>query len=177
MNETNERLKAAVLVPVYRNKKGELILVLVRRTEGDIHGGQLAFPGGKVAGEDKSTLDTALREAEEEIGLNRTNVEILEQLPNVFTQTSRFDITPFLAKIVRPEKWKIAEREVAEVLEVQIKDLLALGAHGEEIKNFPQWPKPRKVPFYRVGKYQLWGATYRILSPILGELFNGKWNF
>ena len=176
MNETNERLKAAVLVPVYRNKTGELILVLVRRTEGDIHGGQLAFPGGKVASEDKSPLDTALQEAEEEIGLNRTNVEILEQLPNVFTQTSRFDITPFLAKIVRPEKWKIAEREVAEVIEVPVKELLKPKAHGEEIMHFPQWPDPRKVPFYRVGKYQLWGATYWILSPILKELSKGNWN-
>ncbi|HEX2896840.1 MAG TPA: CoA pyrophosphatase [candidate division Zixibacteria bacterium] len=175
MNESNERLKAAVLVPVYRNKSGELILVMVRRTEGDIHGGQLAFPGGKVSAADRTPLDTALREAEEEIGLKKSNVEILEQLPNVFTQTSRFDITPFLAKIVRPEKWIMAEREVAEILEIPVKDLLAPDAYGEEIKRFPQWPEPRKVQFYRVGQYQLWGATYRILSPILKDLTMGKW--
>lgn len=175
MNELLERLKAAVLVPVYRNKSGELILVLVRRTEGDIHGGQLAFPGGKMSSADKSLLDTAIREAEEEIGLKKSNVEILEQLPNVFTQTSRFDITPFLAKIVRPEKWILAEREVAEILEVPVETLLSPDAYGEEVKNFPQWPEPRKVPFYRVGKYQLWGATYRILSPILRDLTVGRW--
>jgi 8-oxo-dGTP pyrophosphatase MutT (NUDIX family) len=173
MNEI--RQKAAVLVPVYRNDGGELILVLVRRTEGDIHGGQLAFPGGKMSSLDDSLLDTALREAEEEIGLRKSNIEILEQFPNVYTQTSRFDITPFLARIVPPEKWTPNEREVAEIIEVSVEDLTKPEAHGEEIKNFPQWPAPRNTPFYRVGKYQLWGATYRILNPILNQLCNDKW--
>jgi len=173
MNEV--RQKAAVLVPVYRNDAGELILVLVRRTEGDIHSGQLAFPGGKMSSTDHSLLNTALRESEEEIGLKKTNIEILEQLPNVHTQTSQFDITPFLAKIIRPIKWKRAEREIEEIIEIPVKELINPNAHGEEIKNFPQWPEPRNVPFYRVGKYQLWGATYRILTPILEKLLEQKW--
>jgi 8-oxo-dGTP pyrophosphatase MutT (NUDIX family) len=173
MNEL--RQKAAVLVPVYRNDAGELILVLVRRTEGDIHGGQLAFPGGKMSSADDSLVATALRETEEEIGLNKSNIEILEQLPNVHTQTSRFDITPFLAKIVRPIEWILDTREIAEIIEFSLRDLSTPEAHGEEIKNFPEWSAPRIVPFYRVGKYQLWGATYRILNPILIALHNGKW--
>ncbi|MGH8015671.1 MAG: NUDIX hydrolase [Candidatus Zixiibacteriota bacterium] len=175
MNDSESRIKAAVLVPVYRDQHGELILVLVRRTEGEIHGGQLAFPGGKMSAGDKSPLDTALREAEEEIGLKISLVEILEQLPNVFTQTSRFDITPFLAKIIRPKNWRIAEREIAEIIEMSVRDLLKPDAHGEEVKIFPTWPGPRVVPFYRVGEHQLWGATYRILGPIVADLLNGKW--
>ncbi len=173
MNEI--RLKAAVLVPVYRNEAGELILVLVRRTEGDIHGGQLAFPGGKMSSNDKTLLDTAFRETEEEIGLKKSNIEILEKLPNVFTQTSRFDITPFLAKIIRPAKWTRAEREVEEIIEFPVSELLKPEAHGEEIKNFPQWPAPQKIPFYRIGQYQLWGATYRILNQILEDFLRGRW--
>ena len=173
MNEI--RQKSAVLVPVYRNEGGELILVLVRRTEGDIHRGQIAFPGGKMSSNDKTLLDTALRETEEEIGLKSSQVEILERLPNVFTQTTRFDITPFLARIIRPTKWTRAEREIEEVIEISVKELLNPDSHGQEIKNFPQWRGPRMVPFYRVGQYQLWGATYRILNPILMELLNGKW--
>lgn len=173
MNEV--RLKAAVLVPVYRNKEGNIVLVLVRRTGGDIHGGQIAFPGGKASPQDKSPLDTALRETEEEIGLKKANVEVLEQLPNVFTQTSQFDITPFLGKIVRPEQWTVNSREVAEILEVPVRDLTKSDAHGKEVKNFPLWLAPRSVPFYRIGKYQLWGATYRILNPIVAKLLNGYW--
>ncbi len=173
MNEI--RQSAAVLVPVYRDGAGELILVLVRRTEGDIHSGQIAFPGGKMSSNDKTLLDTAFREAEEEIGLKSSQVEILERLPNVFTQTSRFDITPFLARIIRPTKWTRAEREVAEIMEWPVKELAKPESHGLEIMHFPQWPVPRLVPFYRVGKYQLWGATYRILNPIVKELLSGKW--
>lgn len=176
MSDKLSRQKAAVLVPVYRDQLGELILVLVRRTEGDIHGGQIAFPGGKKTENDKSLLDTALREAEEEVGLKKSNVEVLSRLPDVFTQTSKFEITPFLAKVIRPEKWRRNKREVAEIIEVPVIELLKPGSHGEEIKNFPSWPEPKIVPFYRVGKYQLWGATYRILSPIVIELYDGRWS-
>jgi 8-oxo-dGTP pyrophosphatase MutT (NUDIX family) len=175
MAKSNKRLKAAVLVPVYRDKSGELILVLVRRTDSDIHGGQIAFPGGKMSSNDKTLLDTALRESEEEIGLKKTNVEILKRLPNVLTQTSRFDITPFLARIVRPESWQPDRREIAEIIEIPLRDLARPEAHGEEIKNFPEWLTPRNIPFYRVGNYQLWGATYRILNPILNQLCDGQW--
>lgn len=175
MVESNERLKAAVLIPLYRDNNGELILVLVRRTEGDIHGGQLAFPGGKMSSTDNSLKKTALRETEEEIGLKSTNIEILEQLPNVYTQTSRFDITPFLAKILRPVEWIPDKREIAEIIEIPVKDLASPESHGEEIKNFLEWPSPQLIPFYRVGNYQLWGATYRILNPIVDKLLNAQW--
>ncbi len=175
MAESSGRLKAAVLVPLYRDNGGELILVLVRRTEGDIHGGQLAFPGGKMSADDKSLMDTALRETKEEIGLKQSNIEILEQLPNVYTQTSRFDITPFLARIVRPLEWSPDEREIAEIIEIPVRDIAKPEAYGEEIMSFQQWSSPRNIPFYRVGNYQLWGATYRILNPILSELINGQW--
>ncbi len=177
MVASNDRLKAAVLVPLYRDNGGELILVLVRRTEGDIHGGQLAFPGGKMSADDKSLTDTALRETEEEIGLKKSNIEILEQLPNVYTQSSRFDITPFLARIARPLEWSPDEREIAEIIELPVNDLVRAENRGEEIMNFPEWPAPRLVPFYRIGKFHLWGATYRILNPILMELLNGKWKY
>ena len=107
--------------------------------------------------------------------LKSSNIHILERLPNVHTQTSRFDITPFLARIVRPENWRPDNREIAEIIEIPLRDLAKPEAHGEEIKNFPEWPAPRLVPFYRVGNYQLWGATYRILNPIVDKLLNGIW--
>ena len=169
------RLQAAVLVPVYRNESGELILVLVRRAEGDIHGGQIAFPGGKKSSIDKTLLDTALRETTEETGLPSSDVVILEQLPSVHTQTSQFDITPYLAKIIRPDNWTPSQREVAEILEVPLIKITHPDSHGEEIKNFKHLPEPKVIPFYRIGKYEIWGATYRILNPIMKRLSNGYW--
>ena len=70
-------MDAAVLVPVFRDLTGELHLVMIRRTAGGLHGGQLAFPGGRPESEDGSMLETAIRETQEEIGLGRDRIQIL----------------------------------------------------------------------------------------------------
>jgi hypothetical protein len=94
----------------------------------------------------------------------------------VETLTSGFRIHPFLARIVAPDRWWWSEREVAEVIEVPVHELARPGAHGEELRSFPGWPAPRVTPFYRVGAYQLWGASYRILHPLLPRLLAGEWD-
>lgn len=172
--------EAAVLVPIYRSADGQLKLVLVRRTDRGIHGGQIAFPGGKRTPADHTFLETALREAREEIGLLPENVEILEHLPAIETKTTGFRIYPFLALIVRPESWKLEREEIVEVLEVPISDFAAPNAHGEEIRHLPSASRGKpaeahRIGFYRVGRHKLWGATYRILEPLLPRLIVGEW--
>jgi 8-oxo-dGTP pyrophosphatase MutT (NUDIX family) len=120
-------------------------------------------------------LDTALREANEEIGLAVDAVEILEQLPVIETRSTAFRITPFLARILPPDGWKRAEREIAEVLEVRLADLTKPDAQEEEFRRFPTWSEPRRTPFYRVGRYKLWGATYRIVHPLIPRLAAEEW--
>ena len=109
-------------------------MVLVRRSEGGAHGGQLAFPGGKPDPDDGSMLQTALREAWEEIGISPEAVEVLAHLPPTDTRTSGFRIFPFLARITPPVQWHRNEREVAEILDVRLADLALPEAHGEEVK-------------------------------------------
>ncbi len=176
------RIDAAVLVPVFRRRAegaptagpGDLRLIVIRRAEGGIHGGQLAFPGGKRDPEDASLRDTALRESFEEIGLDG-EVEILDRLPAIGTLTSGFRVTPFLARIEEPTAWRLDEREIAEVLDVRLADLERPRSHGEEMKSFPTWKVPRLIPYYRVGPYKLWGLTYRILRPLVPRLLAGEW--
>jgi 8-oxo-dGTP pyrophosphatase MutT (NUDIX family) len=168
------RLDAAVLVPLHRNGSGELRLTLVRRADGGLHGGQIAFPGGKREATDRSFEQTALREAREEIGLRPEGVEVLARLPEVDTLTTGFRIVPFLSRIEPPPRWEIDRREIAEVLDVAIEELGRPRAHGEEIRSFPTWPRPRRIAFYRVGPYKLWGASYRILHPLLARLAAGE---
>jgi 8-oxo-dGTP pyrophosphatase MutT (NUDIX family) len=169
-------VEAAALVPVYRDGEGEMRLVLVHRAEGGIHGGQLALPGGKRDAQDASMLDTALREAWEEIGLARERIQVLAELPPAETRTTGFRILPFLARIVRPAQWRPDAREVAEIIEVKLSELARPGAHAEEVVQLPGWPAPRSTPFYRVGPHRLWGVTYRIVDPLLPRLLAGEWN-
>lgn len=177
MNERGENTlqDAAVLVPVFRDGSGDLTIVVVRRTEWGIHGGQIAFPGGKRAPGDGSLLETALREAEEEIGIDRTLVNVLEELPVVDTITTGFRIQPFLAALRSPQEWRPETREIAEVLEVKVADLLDPGNQGEETWSLPGWSSPRRIRFFHLGEHKLWGASYRVLRPLLPRLASGDW--
>jgi len=152
-------------------------VVLVRRTDGGVHGGQIAFPGGKREEGDSSLADTALREAREEIGLDPSNVAVLDALPVVDTITTGFRIHPFLGRVSPPRVWRPAPREVAEIMEMTVEGFLDPSVHGEELWSFPEWPAPRKVRFFRVGEHKLWGATYRILRPLLPRMVSGEWEF
>ena len=89
---------AAVLVPLFRDDQGELRLVLVRRGEGGIHGGQLAFPGGRREADDRTPLDTAIREACEETGLSRDAIEVLDRLPVIETLSTGFRALALMIK-------------------------------------------------------------------------------
>jgi 8-oxo-dGTP pyrophosphatase MutT (NUDIX family) len=167
---------AAVLVPVYRDAEGDVRVILVRRTDGGAHGGQIAFPGGKREPSDDSLVHTALREAHEEIGLNPVAAEVLVQLPEVITITTGFRIVSYLARITPRQKWKLEAREVAEVFDVKVSDLARPEARGESIERFPEWPNPLRIEFFHLGEHRLWGATYRILEPIIPRLLRGDWD-
>jgi 8-oxo-dGTP pyrophosphatase MutT (NUDIX family) len=167
--------ESAVLVPVYRDAAGEANLLLIRRTDYGVHGGQLAFPGGKREPADASLLATALRETEEEIGLPGAAIEVLAALPPVTTLTSNFYIAPFLARIAPPPTWRVQPTEVAEVLPVPLRYLADPAHAGRENWQLPGWPAPAPVDFWRVGPHYLWGATYRIVHALLPRLLAGEW--
>ena len=169
------RIESAVLVPLYRDGAGALRLVVIRRAPGGIHGGQLGFPGGKPEPGDASPFATALREAEEEIGLPHSAVTRLADLPAVFTQATGYNIDPFLARIVRPPRWRLDPREVDEVLEPSLDELARPEAHGESLERLPRSDEPVRIAFYRIGPHRLWGASYRILHPLLPRLRAGEW--
>ena len=167
-------IDSAALIPLYRDANGDVRLVLIRRGAGGIHGGHLAFPGGKRDPGDASLRETAVREAHEEIGLAPAAVEVLAELPSIETRTSGFRIHPFLARIIRPAGWQPCVREVAEILEVRLSELAAEESHRTASSSLSA-AEAQRVPFYRVGPYQLWGASYRIFHPLLPRLLAGEW--
>jgi 8-oxo-dGTP pyrophosphatase MutT (NUDIX family) len=169
----NPLIESAVLVPVFRRADGVWRIVLVHRSDHGVHGGQIGFPGGKCDVVDRSLLETALREASEEIGLSRDRVKVIEALPPVETLTTAYRISPFLAQIDPPPEWTRSE-EIVEVLEVAVDDLTKPEAHGEDMAGLPGWTGPRPLPFFKLGTHRIWGATYRILQPLLPRLQAGN---
>lgn len=162
---------AAVLVPVLDTAEHGSSVVVIVRTDHGTHGGQLAFPGGIHEVDDADMRATALREAEEEIGLAADQVEIVRALPSLVTLTTNFRIHPFLANIrERPPLWQPDPLEVAEVLEIPLDHLRHPDTHGYAHHDYPGMPANLKLPYFQVGAHRLWGATYRILKPLLDEL-------
>lgn len=171
-----QQTQAAVLVPVFRDPAAGLRLVVIRRVDAGIHGGQISFPGGKPERTDTSLVETAVRETTEEIGLGRGDVEIIEALPVVRTQTSRFDIHPFLGRIRPPSTWRPQEREVAEVIEIGVAELAHPGVRALESVQPHSTAAPITVPCFRVAGTLIWGATYRILDPLVARLAGSEWD-
>jgi 8-oxo-dGTP pyrophosphatase MutT (NUDIX family) len=167
---------SAVLAPVYRDPQGRLRLVFIRRAPHGIHGGQIAFPGGRREPGDADLLATALREAHEEIGLDPASVEVLAELPVIPTTMTGFRVAPFLGRLQGPPPtWKRQETEIDEILEVPLDDLLAPEAHAVESWQLDGWPDAHDVAFYRIGPHKLWGLTYRIVETLLPRLTAGEW--
>jgi 8-oxo-dGTP pyrophosphatase MutT (NUDIX family) len=157
---------AAVLALLYPCAGGDgLCLVLTRRTESvDSHRGQISFPGGSMdPGE--IPVETALREANEELGVDPTGVEMLGELSRLYIQPSDFCVYPVVAYTAERPSFVANSEEVAEVIEVPVSHLLALTAHCEEIWQIRG--APTRVPFYVVGHHKVWGATAMMLSELL----------
>ena len=131
------------------------------------HPGQIAFPGGKVDPTDASAEAAALREAQEEIGLNRDKVEIIASLPTHETVTS-FSITPFIG-LIRDDFDPIPEPgEVEEVFSVPLSHVLDPNRYAIERRRWlGQWRSYYAVPY---GPYYIWGATARILRALADRM-------
>lgn len=170
---THETWRTAAVLVAFCKRNERLKLVLIRRGGTGLYGGQLGFPGGKTEPGDTSPLETALREAEEEIGISAKSIEVMEPLPVIHTRTTRFRIHPYLVRVSPPETWSVQESEIDEVLEIDVDSVLDPGALGEELMNFPTWQQPEVRKFISVGGDRIWGITYRILKPLLDRLSAG----
>jgi len=169
-------IDAAVVIPVYRTRDGELHIVMVLRNPGGVHGGQIAFPGGKRDPQDATMLDTALREIREELGLMVPKADVLAELPMEQTRTTGYRVFPYLARIVVPTRWQIAKHEIAELVDVKLSDLTRPGSHDNMTDHLPTDQESEQDSFYQVGPHRLWGLSYRILCPVLPRLLAGEWN-
>jgi 8-oxo-dGTP pyrophosphatase MutT (NUDIX family) len=167
LSERPEPVLAAVLVPLFCDLDGELRLVLTRRRS-DLrrHAGEISFPGGRQEPADADLSETALREAEEEIGLPRSEVEVIAALSPTSTFATNYTIHPFvgmLAHAPQPRRWRAAEHEVETVLEPALAKLpAARGRTAITRRGFTF-----ETDAYLFDGQIVWGATARILDDLL----------
>jgi 8-oxo-dGTP pyrophosphatase MutT (NUDIX family) len=125
------RKQSAVLIPVFRDTDGELRLVLVVRGPGGVHGGKLG-PCGEAEVGDRSPLETALREAAEEIGLTRGEIDVLAGLEPVNTRTTNFRVHPYLARVSPRARLRTALGEISGELTPSLRALADRAARGKQ---------------------------------------------
>lgn len=154
--------KSAVLILLFV-RDGRLKTIMIERTDVGVHAGQVSFPGGKAEPTDADSIDTALRETMEEIGIAVSRSDVVGELPPVKVPVSKFEIFPVVAFVEGVGDFVRSESEVKRVLEVDLDDLRA---------SFSTRPvtvagKQYDVPSFLCGSSVVWGAS----AMILAELF------
>jgi len=165
--EAHGRTEAAVLVPLHGWPDAPGLVFTERRHDLRRHAGEISFPGGRRdPGEE--LIDTALREAEEEIGLDRGSVEIVGALPPIGTFVTRYKVHPFVGLIEPGLAFTPNPDEVESVIVASLDDLVA----GFEMRRLVRRGVPIKTETYAVdrGDTVIWGATARILTTFLERL-------
>jgi 8-oxo-dGTP pyrophosphatase MutT (NUDIX family) len=162
---------AAVLVPLFKKGKDCHLLFTRRSEEVKYHKGEISFPGGVVDEEDSELEETALREAYEEIGLNKSDVQILGILDDIVTIT-QFIVTPIVGLFPYPYPFKVSEVEIAELIEVPLSFLVDEECFSE--KEIIRGGENEVVFAYQYGKHIIWGATARILKQFLDLILSER---
>jgi 8-oxo-dGTP pyrophosphatase MutT (NUDIX family) len=162
--------RAAVLVPVLAEPEGLRLVYTVRKADLNDHAGQISFPGGSMDPSDGSLLETALREAEEEIDLSRGLVEVVGELEEMYIPPSNFRVSPFVGLLPPGAEMVIAPDEVEEIFTVSLKELVA-----PETFRRALWRRDGRdyeVPVFSVdgSRREIWGATAAMTAALLVRL-------
>jgi 8-oxo-dGTP pyrophosphatase MutT (NUDIX family) len=161
--DVHGRIDAAVLVPLYLGKDGIHAVFTKRRSDLRRHPGEVSFPGGRQDDDETDLRVTALREAEEEIGLPPSAVELVGALQPTPTIATNYAVYPFVGLIEPGHEWLPSAREVEEVLEFSLRDLRA----GYSKRRLVRRGVPFRTDVYIVDEQLIWGATARMVSDLL----------
>jgi len=157
---------AAVLVPIYGWPQRPGLVFTERRSDLRRHAGEISFPGGRQDHDDEDLRRTALREAEEEIGLEPERVDLVGALPPIGTYVTSYRVHPFVGLIPEGLDLRPNPAEVETVLRFELEQLR--GAYG--MRRLVRRGIPIRTPTFEIGPHLIWGATGRILRDLLERL-------
>lgn len=158
--------RASVMAMFYPNKDGETYLALIlRKTSKGVHSAQVGFPGGKQEPSDLSSMHTALRETQEEIGVSQDDILVLKKLTQIYIPPSNFMVEPFLGVCKKTPKFVLQKTEVEALLEVKVSDLLDDRLYCKK-RVSTSYANDIEVPAYILNSHVVWGATAMMLSEV-----------
>lgn len=171
-----EPAAASVLVPLVQRPQGLQVLLTRRTAHLRDHAGQISFPGGRAEAHDVDAAATALREAEEEVGLDPARVEVIGLLPT-YTTVTRFVVTPVVALVQPHERLALDAFEVAEAFEVPLQFLMTPAHHQRHVFDAAGAKRQFLSMPWRVDgadgaprEYFIWGATAAMLRNLYAFL-------
>ncbi|WP_192349483.1 CoA pyrophosphatase [Algoriphagus sp. Y33] len=165
--------RGAVLILLYPNEKKAFFPLIKRPDYEGVHSGQIAFPGGKMEKEDGDEIETALREAWEEVGVHPEQVNLIGRMSTLFIPASNFLVTPVLGYSEAIPDFVPEEREVSKIIQTAVSTLYEPSFRKQKILEFSDNFR-LDTPYFEVDKEMVWGATAMILSELLQILENGK---
>ena len=164
--DAHGRTEAAVLVPLLGDAADPEIVFTERRSDLRRHAGEISFPGGRREGPEEELLTTALRESNEEVGLEPGDVELLGALPPIGTFVTNYKVHPFVGVIPDATQLDPSPTEVAAILRFRASQLRRSFA----MRRLMRLGLPIRTPTYEMGEHLIWGATARILGELLERL-------
>jgi 8-oxo-dGTP pyrophosphatase MutT (NUDIX family) len=164
--DAHGRTDAAVLLPLYGWPEQPGLVFTERRPDLRRHAGEISFPGGRQDDPAEDLRETALRESEEEIGLDRGAVELVGALPPIGTFVTSYKVHPFVGLVPEQLDLEPNPAEVGAILRFALDEL----RDGYGMKRLVRRGVPIRTPTYTVGRHLIWGATARILRDLLQRL-------
>ncbi len=166
MNRSRDTAKKSAVLLMLYEKNNSVYIMLIVRTKGDnAHSGQISFPGGKCEQFDENITATALREANEEIGVNIENIKVIGQLSSLFIPVSNFIVYPVVAYHTGSLELNPNHAEVSELLEIPIHSLL--DSKNKIISKVNARGKIVKVPSFVIQDKIIWGATAMMINEFI----------
>lgn len=168
-----DKVRQAGTLLLFYQKGKDWYFPLIQRPSNnpkDRHGGQISFPGGKKEKLDVDLTATALREAQEEIGVKAEDIEVVGQLSDLYVPVSNFMIHPTVGYLSYIPIFKRQVTEVEEVIEIRVKDLLEEANIKRKDLDLPQGFRLKNVPYFDIDNRMIWGATSMILSECVSIL-------
>ena len=161
----SKNVKESAVLCLLSAKEQELSITLMERTsDGSPHSGQISLPGGKKEKYDLNLAATALRETQEEIGIQPENVDLLGKLTPIYIPVSNFSVQPFIGLVQSETPFILSEREVKSVFKIKVSDLL--NPKSKVKKDIPNHMGQvlKNIPCFYIEERIIWGATSIILN-------------